>query len=582
VGSDGGGWLGGPAAGSRVAGYRLEEQVGAGGMAVVFRAVDERLDRQVAVKVLAPTLAGDEGFRRRFMRESRAAAAVDDPHIVPVYEAGESDGVLFIAMRYVPGGDVHALLRRDGPLPPERVAAIVSPVASALDAAHAAGLVHRDVKPTNMLLDVRPDRPDHVYLSDFGLSRSVLSSATLTGLGQFIGTPDYVAPEQIEGKPVAGQADQYALACTAFEMLSGRAPFRHDVEAAAVIWSHLTAPPPKLTAMQPDLPAEVDQVFARALAKAPADRYARCAEFAESLRRALGLPTYRPGVIHAGDPPAPLAPPTHPEQSKRPEQPAAIPAVATLTVAPLPAQTAATTPPQAPPDPTPVPPDPTPVPPDPTPVPAWPEPSPRPAKPRKLAATGAVAAAVIAYLVIATVTHTFPFSPSSPVGGIAPLARLLPRDTQVKRCESFTKTSFFNFKIPGHAHVVDCGYPNENPTIVAIQTDTYAHYLTAWQNFKNWVGINPSAADPKCPPQGGKSQGIVPWSNKYFPQRNGQMLVCFTYFSGGSPFADYAWSFPTEHTFIWASAVLGTSFSTLDTWWKANETQAAPPSRAAS
>ena len=187
--SGGGGSLGGLAPGSRVAGYLLEEQVGAGGMAVVFRAVDERLGRQVALKVLAPALASDEEFRRRFIRESRAAAAVDDPHIVPVYEAGEADGVLFIAMRYVAGGDVHALLYREGPLPPDRVAAIISPVASALDAAHAAGLVHRDVKPTNMLLDARPERPDHVYLSDFGLSQGMLSSATLTGLGMFLGTP---------------------------------------------------------------------------------------------------------------------------------------------------------------------------------------------------------------------------------------------------------------------------------------------------------------------------------------------------------------------------------------------------------
>jgi len=222
VGSGGGGLLGGLAPGSRIAGYRLEEQVGAGGMAVVFRAVDERLDRQVALKVLAPALASDESFRRRFIRESRAAAAVDDPHIVPVYEAGEADGVLFIAMRYVAGGDVHALLHREGPLPPARVAAIVSPVASALDAAHAAGLVHRDVKPTNMLLDVRPERPDHVYLSDFGLSKGVLSSATMTGLGRRAGSLAVGQPANlvavdatgklmasfVSGRPVAARASR--------------------------------------------------------------------------------------------------------------------------------------------------------------------------------------------------------------------------------------------------------------------------------------------------------------------------------------------------------------------------------------
>ena len=184
-------FLVGLSAGSRIAGYRLEEQIGEGGMAVVFRARDERLQRQVALKILAPTLAADEEFRRRFIRESRSAAAVDDPHIVPVFEAGDANGVLFIAMRYVPGGDVGTLVRRLGPLPGERAAAIVSAVASALDAAHAAGLVHRDVKPANMLVDARPGRPDHVYLSDFGLTKGSWSSTSLTSTGHFMGTLDY-------------------------------------------------------------------------------------------------------------------------------------------------------------------------------------------------------------------------------------------------------------------------------------------------------------------------------------------------------------------------------------------------------
>ena len=164
--------LAGFRAGSLLAGYRLEAQVGAGGFAVVFRARDERLGRLVALKILAPALTADAVFRRRFIAESRAAAAVDDPHIIPVYEAGVAGRVLFLAMRYVSGEDVRGLLRREGPLPPGRVAAVISPVASALDAAHAAGLVHRDVKPGNMLIDARPGRPDHVYLSDFGLARA--------------------------------------------------------------------------------------------------------------------------------------------------------------------------------------------------------------------------------------------------------------------------------------------------------------------------------------------------------------------------------------------------------------------------
>ena len=194
------------AAGTRVAGYRLEERVGEGGMAVVFRARDERLHRKVALKILAPMLAADEAFRRRFIRESRAAAAVDDPHIIPVHEAGEADGVLFIAMRYVAGGDAGVCCTAWAPIP-GRTAAIISPVASALDAAHAAGLVHRDVKPANILVDTRPGRPDHVYLSDFGLSKRTLSSGGLTEPGQFMGTPGYSAPEQIQGEPVDRQAD---------------------------------------------------------------------------------------------------------------------------------------------------------------------------------------------------------------------------------------------------------------------------------------------------------------------------------------------------------------------------------------
>src|SRR5450631_3129273 len=292
---------GGLAAGSLVAGYRLEEQISAGGMAVVFRARDERLDRLVALKILAPALAEDEAFRQRFVRESRAAAAVDDPHIIPVYEAGEASGVLFIAMRYVPGGDVRTLVDRRGPLRAGRAAAIISPVASALDAAHAAGLVHRDVKPGNMLVDARPGRPDHVYLSDFGLSKGALSTSVgLTGVGQFLGTVDYISPEQIEGKPVDGRADEYALACAAFELLAGAPPFRRD-EAMAVMYAQLSEPPPLLTSQRPDLPPAADQVFARALAKAPAERYASCREFADALRAAFGLQPYDsgPGVVPA-------------------------------------------------------------------------------------------------------------------------------------------------------------------------------------------------------------------------------------------------------------------------------------------
>jgi Protein kinase domain len=291
-------------AGSRVSGYRLEHEIGRGGMAVVFRARDEQLGRLVALKVLAPSLAGDEAFQRRFVRESQAVAAIDDPHIVPVFAAGEADGVLFIAMRYVAGGDAQSLLGREGPLPPARVASIISPVASALDAAHAAGLLHRDVKPSNMLVDVLPGRPDHVYLSDFGLSKGVTSTSGTTKAGEVIGTVEYMPPEQVAGEPTDGRGDQYALACAALAMLTGEPPFRRDTPAA-VMYAHVHEPPPPATGRRPELAPEVDGVLAKALAKAPGDRYGSCAEFADALRGALGFEPYVTG-------PAPRSGPPHP------------------------------------------------------------------------------------------------------------------------------------------------------------------------------------------------------------------------------------------------------------------------------
>ena len=290
---------GGFSAGSRIAGYRLEEQIGQGGMAVVFRALDERLDRQVALKILVPSLARDAAFRQRFIRESKAAAAVDDPHIIPVFEAGEADGVLFIAMRFVRGGDARTLLDAEGPLAPSRAAQIIAQVAAALDAAHAHGLVHRDVKPANILLSVRSGAggPDHVYLSDFGISKQSLASAGITSTGQFLGTLQYIAPEQVQGGQVDGRADQYALACTAFELLSGSPPFR-GMEGIALAHAQLTEPPPPLTSRQAGLPAGIDLVMAKAMAKSPADRYPTCRAFADALREALGLgATTDPGLV---------------------------------------------------------------------------------------------------------------------------------------------------------------------------------------------------------------------------------------------------------------------------------------------
>jgi serine/threonine-protein kinase len=275
--------------GSEVAGYRLEEEIGRGGMAVVYRARDVQLGRNVALKLLSPVLALDDAFRQRFIRESRAAAAVDHPYIIPIFAAGESDGVLFIAMRYVQGGDVRSLIDAEGPLPPDRAVGIITQVALALDAAHLHGLVHRDIKPANMLLDsvAGGDQRDHVYLADFGLSKRSLSVTGLTSIGQFLGTPAYVAPEQVEGRPVDSRADQYALACASFEILSGAPPYERD-DDLAVMWAHVSVPPPSLSERRPGLPAAADAVLAKAMAKAPADRYPTCIAFALALRQALG------------------------------------------------------------------------------------------------------------------------------------------------------------------------------------------------------------------------------------------------------------------------------------------------------
>ena len=274
-------------AGSVVAGYRIESRIGAGGMAVVYRARDERLGRLVALKVLAPQWTEDEELRRRFIAESRSAAAVDDPYIIPVYDAGEDNGVLYIAMRLVVGSDLRKVLRREGSRPLGRSLELISAVASALDAAHAAGLVHRDVKPANILLQERSGGSDHVYLSDFGLSKNITAGPSLTQTGQYMGTPQYSAPEQIRGLAVDRRADQYALACVACELLTGQAPFERD-QSMAVLFAHLSEPPPSLAARVPGLPAAVDLVIARALAKAPEERYRSCGEFASALREAVG------------------------------------------------------------------------------------------------------------------------------------------------------------------------------------------------------------------------------------------------------------------------------------------------------
>jgi streptogramin lyase/tRNA A-37 threonylcarbamoyl transferase component Bud32 len=269
--------------GTELAGYRIDRVIGRGGMSVVYLAEHARLERRVALKLLAPELADSERFRDRFLRESRLAASIDHPNIVPIYDADEADGTLFIAMRYVEGSDLKEVIRSEGRIDLERTSAIVGQVASALDAAHALDLVHRDVKPSNVLLT--PD--DHVYVSDFGLTKRALSVSGLTATGQLVGTIDYVAPEHIKGDPIDRRADVYSLGCMVVECLTGHAPYPRDLEVG-VLWAHVEEAPPNVTDERPDLPPEVDEVVAAAMAKDPDARTATAGEVAAGLRSALG------------------------------------------------------------------------------------------------------------------------------------------------------------------------------------------------------------------------------------------------------------------------------------------------------
>ena len=282
--------------GSMIAGYRIDSLIGRGGMAVVYRAEDMRLGRKVALKLLPPQLAGNEQFRQRFIQESRMAASLDHPNIVPIYEAGEADGQLFIAMRYVVGPDLKGLLAdQGGQLPLDWALRLFAQIGDALDSAHRAGLVHRDVKPANILVAESQEhagdaRGHHAYLTDFGLTKRTSElSGGLTGTGHFLGTVDYVSPEQIQGRPVTSRTDIYALGCVLYECLTGLPPFRRD-DDAALLWAHLVGTPSPIAAIRPDVPEAVDAVVARAMAKNPADRYGSCEELVWALESALDVP----------------------------------------------------------------------------------------------------------------------------------------------------------------------------------------------------------------------------------------------------------------------------------------------------
>jgi Protein kinase domain len=253
-------------------------------MGVVYRAYDLRLKRTVALKLMAPELALDQRFRERFSREAELAMSLEHPNVVPIHDAGDIDGRLYLAMRHVEGTDLRALLYAEGALDTARALAICSLVANALDAAHANGLVHRDVKPSNVLLDAS----EHVYLADFGLTRRLDEQGGPAGEGRSVGTPAYLAPEQIEGGPVDGRADVYSLGCLLYECLTGETPFAHG-SRLAVAWAHLEEEPPSASSRHPELPEAIDAVIRKAMAKEPEDRYPTCRALIAAAEEALGV-----------------------------------------------------------------------------------------------------------------------------------------------------------------------------------------------------------------------------------------------------------------------------------------------------
>jgi predicted Ser/Thr protein kinase len=265
--------------GSEFAGCRIEGVLGRGGMGVIYRATELRLGRPVALKLIATEQASDPDVRERFEREARMTASIEHANVVPVYAAGEEDGHLYLVMRFVPGTDLHHLLREEGRLAPARAASFVAQVADALDAAHAAGLVHRDVKPANILIN-----DEHAYLSDFGITRVQASDTRITDSGNWIGTVDFMAPEHLRGEPTDARADVYALGCVLFTALTGTPPFRRDT-VPVTITAHLHDPAPRPSETA-GVPEAFDAVIARALAKEPADRYPSAGDLGRAARAA--------------------------------------------------------------------------------------------------------------------------------------------------------------------------------------------------------------------------------------------------------------------------------------------------------
>ncbi len=318
-----------PRVGSEFAGYRIQGLLGRGGMSVVYRADNPRLGNEVALKVLSAELSENDAFRERFVRESRLAASINHPNIIPIYDAGEYDGLLYIAMRFVEGSDLKHLIREEGPLSLHRTADLMGQVARGLDVAHQRGLVHRDIKPANILTEragmAGGEAVDHAYLADFGLMKHMISRSGLTDTGQFLGTVDYVAPEQIEARVPDHRADIYSLGCVVYECLTGAVPYPRDTDVA-VIFAHVQDPLPRPTDVRPDLPPAVDEITSRAMAKQPEQRYQSVLDLASALAQASASSLHsearsdaRPAALAA---PAAAPPPARAEPEREGPPPA--------------------------------------------------------------------------------------------------------------------------------------------------------------------------------------------------------------------------------------------------------------------
>jgi hypothetical protein len=314
------------APGDQIAGYRIESVAGRGGMGVVYRAIDVNLDRLVALKLISDELAQEDSFRVRFKRESRLAASIRHPNVITVFQAGEDDGNLFIAMDYIQGTDLKALIASRGVLEPHAAARVVWQVGQALDAAHAKALVHRDVKPANVLIADQGGE-QHAYLTDFGLTKNVGSETGMTKTGVVVGTIDYMAPEQVAGGPVDARVDIYSLGCVLWEALTGGVPFERD-SAVAKMYAHAHEPPPSLSDARPGLPPALDGVVARAMAKRPEDRYLSAGDLGDAAlaavegrpielsERSVAVGAAAPGHPTVAAPPAPTGV-SEPDGSRR-------------------------------------------------------------------------------------------------------------------------------------------------------------------------------------------------------------------------------------------------------------------------